>query len=155
MSIETDLLSNLLTYFDEFDTTPDCYTELPGCRYVSHCAPVVDCCDDGILAIYILSGDSDSETGCISLSDVDLVVEVWNCVPVLEGDGARWNPPSVVSQQEAALFLLNQKATVQDAVFQWLTIENDACAKLTGFRFECLDGEGGCGGYKMVFTIPL
>lgn len=122
---------------------------LPSCVYVSHCAPVVDCCDGGLIAAYVDGGRYEDLSECLSERVVTYAVEIWDCAPVVDDAGAA---PAVKDIQEAAYSLAVKAEILIEAIRDFFTPPHGGFTA-EDFSFDCLEPQGGCGGYKISITI--
>lgn len=124
-----------------------CDVVLPSCRYVSHCAPVLDCCD--VMALYVDQVVADTANGCNIFSEVTWVVELWFCVTAAEVGVDGFVVPDPVVTQAEALGMLDAAWAVYHGLVSVLTGD---CDSVEAARLECLEAQGGCAGFKISVT---
>ena len=148
-----DVLSRSL--FDDIVASAEaCDVVLPGCRYVSHCAPALDCCD--VMAFYpdVITNDvSVSGVKCLISPNVTFVLELWWCVSVPENmvNGFVTPDPSITTLE--SLEMQDSAYTVFTAAID--AVNSSSCGAVINARLECLDPQGGCAGWKITFTTKL
>lgn len=141
-------------FFNELTASADeCGINLPSCRFVSHCAPPVDCCD--IMAVYPGSIRSDSRFGvsCSHYeSQVDLYIELWFCVSLPSFDeGAGFFVPADTSTGES---LEMQKSAYETLDLALSLLGSDKCCGsiIDSFDLSCQVPSGGCASWKIRIT---
>ena len=131
-----------------------CGAELPGCRYVSHCAPALDCCD--VMAFYpeIIQNDPGvANLTCIVDPRVTFALELWwkVCLPQNAFDGL--SIPEAAQTTEEALTMQDAAYKVYSALIE--SVNESPCGSLDDARLECLDPQGGCAGWKITAATRL
>lgn len=151
------------------DTIPDHEADLPSedqheldgappRSFVSPQAPPTDCCPQlGVYAAQVTNAHAGVKAGEPRVPSILLVGVLHRCVPIGKGEGAKWTPPTVIEQEDAA------RQLNADGWAMWNHIWNliDAKQFLTacqGVVFESLVSipqSGGCAGWQLTVRVQL
>ena len=136
----------------------------PEYSFVSPAAPIPDCCDDGMLAVHVNNVTDrfsrEAEPSAPKLNVPSLIVSVLRCVPMGEGEGNSYSPPTVAEEEASA------RQTLADGWALWNHIYNRirATAPDAAFLERCQRAnfvsmqsvrDGMCAGWQLAFLVQL
>jgi hypothetical protein len=134
----------------------------PAYAFVSDAAPIADCCDTGMLAVHVNNitdrFSREGAPGAPKLNVPSLIVTVLRCVPVGDGEGAEYTPPSADEIEASARQLLADGWALWNAIYNAIreTTFLTACQRADFVSMQSIrPGDGQCAGWQLAFVVQL
>lgn len=139
---------------DLIDLVEDCNIELPECRYISHCAPPIDCCPSMVFYPLVVENNIELDGVRCDLVDpkVTFCVELWHCVETAELGSGGLSLPEVMKVTGEALGMQDAAYVVYNGL---LKVLGDQCDDVDAIRMDCIPEQGGCAGWKITVTTSI
>ena len=134
----------------------------PGYAFVSDAAPIADCCDDGMLAVHVNNvGDRfsrEGQPGAPKLNVPTFIVTVLRCVPLGEGAGAEYTPPTADQIEESARQLLADGWALWNHIYNLIRAREflTACQRADFVSMQSIrPADGQCAGWQLAILAQL
>ena len=134
----------------------------PEYRFVSDAAPIADCCDDGMLAVHVNSiADQFARAGqpqAPKANVPNLIVSVLRCLPLGDGEGDSYTPPSADEMRDSSRQVLADGWALWNHIYNLIRagqfLNHCQRAEFAGMQ-SIRPGDGQCGGWQLSFRAEL
>lgn len=134
----------------------------PGYRFVSDAAPIPECCDEGMLSVHVNNVTDrfarEAEPGAPKLNVPSLIVSLLRCVPMGDGEGADYTPPTAAEIETSARQLLADGWVLWNHIYNAIRAEEflTRCRRADFVSMQSIrPGDGQCAGWQLAFLAQL